>query len=180
MGFRVLLVAVTGKEPARIYDEFGVVPTQEFEDIAESPVVGVSLSNGSYLLYINDPDLIVPNDVVFARLSKNARLLACYANETYMESMATSWENGRSIWSVHHDAQQGIEHLATSGTLPSQFVPIRDKLLGQQQGSSDTDYVFDIPVELANEIGGFRYDYDIKGAEGKPFQVLAQTPGTKM
>ncbi|MBI3411283.1 MAG: hypothetical protein HY040_23360 [Planctomycetes bacterium] len=174
MGFRVLLVAVSGKDPATIHDELGVIATDQFEEIAESPVVGVSLSNGSYLLYINDEALIVPDDVVFARLSMNARLIACYTNETCMESMTTSWENGRINWSVHHDAQQGIEHLETNGRLPSPFFPIRDRLLAQQHGSKDTDYVFDIPVELAKVIGGFRHDCDIEGAEGKPFQVLEQ------
>ena len=177
MGFRVLLIAISGKEPGTIHDELGVVPTQQFEESAESPVVGVSLSNGSYLLYINDSELTVPRDDVFARLSKNARLLACYANETCMESIATSWENGLSKWSVHHDSQQGIEHLETSGTLPSQFFSIRKKALAQQKSGNDTDYVFDIPVELAKEVGGFRYDCDIEGAEGKPFQVLEQGTG---
>ena len=33
MGYRVLLIAVSGKEPATIHDEFGVVPTDEFEEI---------------------------------------------------------------------------------------------------------------------------------------------------
>ena len=174
MGFRVLLIAVGDKKPAVIHGDFGVVPTQEFEEIAESPVVGVSLKNGSYLLYINDPALIVPNDVVLARLSTSARLLACYANETCMESLATSWENGQRKWLVHHDAQQGSEHLETSGELPSQFLPIREKLFAQQQGSNEADYLFDTPVELAKELGGFRYDCDIEGAEGRPFQVLAQ------
>jgi hypothetical protein len=174
MGFRVLLVAVGGKEVARIHGELGVVPTQEFEEVAESPLVGVDLSNGSYLLYINDPALIVPSDVAFARLSKQGTLLACYANETCMESLATFWEDGRRRWSVHHDAQQGIDHLEMSGTLPSQFSAIRDKLLAEQQGCDDTDYVFDIPVQLVKEMGGFRYDSDIEGAEGRPFQVLEQ------
>jgi hypothetical protein len=32
--------------------------------------------------------------------------------------------------------------------------------------------VFDIPVELTRELAGFRYDQDVEGAEGRPFQVL--------
>jgi hypothetical protein len=174
MGFRVLLIAVRDKSPATIHKEFGVSPTQEFEEIAESPVVGVSLSNNSYLLYINDEDLIVPKDGIFSRLSESARLLACYVNETCMESLATYWEKGNRKWSVGHDSQRGIEHLETIGELPAQYFPIRDRLLAKQKDSDGIDFVFDIPVELAKELGGFRYDYAIESADGKPFEVLEQ------
>ena len=132
MGFRVLLVAVSGKEPTAIHKDLGVVATQEFEEIAESPIVGAKLSNGSYLLYINDKKMISPSKKMFARLSKGAKLLACYVN----------------------------------------YVPVQDRLLAKQVGSEDCDYVFDIPVEVVKELGGFRYDTDIEGSEAKPFQVL--------
>src|SRR5262245_59425169 len=46
MGFRVLLIAVTGKEPDAIHREYGVVPTGEHEQIPESPVTGAKLSSG--------------------------------------------------------------------------------------------------------------------------------------
>ncbi len=172
MGFRVLLIAVSGKEPAEIHRDLGVVPTQEFEEIAESPVTGATLPSGDYLLYINDDAMIVPNDKLFARLSKGAKLLACYVNETCMESLATHWENGKSKWRVHHDSEQGLDHLHTTGTLPPQFSAIRDRLLAQQRGDAESDYVFDIPVELVRELAGFRYDQDLPGASAKPFQVL--------
>src|SRR5579859_4905292 len=105
MGFRVLLVAVNGKAPAVIHWELGVIPAERFEQVAEAPVLGMHRPNGSYMLYINDPDLIAPDDTLFARLSRGAHLLACYANETYMESLATCWEDGHKQWSVHHDSE---------------------------------------------------------------------------
>ena len=172
MGFRVLLIAVSGTTPAEVHKQLGVVPTQEFEEIAESPITGATLPNGDYLLYINDEDLIVPNDEQFARLSKGAKLLACYVNETCMESLATYWKNGKSKWRVHHDAEQGLEHLETAGALPSQFSAIRDRLIAQQRSDREADYIFDIPVELVKELAGFRYDQDIPGADANPFQVL--------
>jgi hypothetical protein len=120
MGFRVQLIAVIGKEPHAIHRNFGVVPTGQREEIAESPVIGAVLPNGAYLLYINDQAKIVPDDKVFARLSKGGSLIACYANETVMQSYACAWANGIQRWSVFHDAEQGIKHLETSGTLPSE------------------------------------------------------------
>jgi hypothetical protein len=173
MGFRVQLIAVTGKEPALIQRDFGVVATGQREEIAESPVVGAVLPNGGYLLYINDADKIVPEDRVFARLSKGASLVACYANETVMNSYACGWTNGVAQWSVFHDAQQDIKHLETSGTLPPEFRAIRDRLLAQQGGDDGgTDFVFDIPVELFAAVGGIRYDRDIPGAGPDPWEIL--------
>jgi hypothetical protein len=160
MGFRVLLIAVKGKEPEAINREYGVVPTGEHEEIPESPVTGVMLPNGSYLLYINDR--IEPDNRVFAQLSKNASLIACYAHETVMNSYASAWVNRVETWSVLHDAQVGITHLRITGEPPAQLKSIQERLLAAQAVSGGVDYVFDIPIELFTSLGGIRYDRDIE------------------
>lgn len=172
MGFRVQLIAVTGKEPRAVQRDFDVSATGQREEIAESPVVGAALPNGAYLLYINDPDRIVPEDEVYARLSKGASLVACYANETVMNSYACGWANGVERWSVFHDAQQEIKHIETSGTLPPQFQAIRDRHFAQQDADDSADFIFDIPVELFAAVGGIRYDHDIPGAGPDPWEIL--------
>src|SRR5215468_87736 len=126
MGFRVQLIAVSGKEPAGVHSDYGVVPTGRYEEIPESPVVGAVLPGGAYLLYINDR--IVPDGRAFSRLSQNASLVACHANETVMNSYACGWADGVERWSVWHDAQQGIKHLEVTGTLPAELQPILDRL----------------------------------------------------
>ncbi len=132
MGFRVQLIAVSGKEPHAIQHDYRVTPTGQREELPESPVVGAVLANGAYLLYISDKAKIVPDDQVFSRLSKGASLIACYANETVMTSYACAWADGIERWSVFHDADQGIKHLETSGSLPAEIHPIRDRLFSQQ------------------------------------------------
>lgn len=172
MGYRVLLITVTGKDKDTIYSEYCVAPTGQYEEIAESPVTGTFLSNGAYLLYVNDD--ITPNEKIFARLSKDAELLACYANETVMDCSVSSWINGSEQWSVWHDAQQGLTHLEASGDVPDQFILIRNRLFAEQNGVTDTDYIFDIPIELFVTLGGVRYNEDIPGAGPEPWQVLTR------
>jgi hypothetical protein len=172
MGFRVQLIAVTGKGPRTIQCDYGVVPTGQREEIPESPVVGAALPNGAYLLYINDQDKIVPDDKVFLLLSKGASLVACYANETVMNSYACAWSNGVERWSVFHDSQQGVKHLEMSGTLPPEMQPIRDRLFAQQAKDDGADFIFDVPVELFAALGGIRYDHDIPGAGPEPWEIL--------
>jgi hypothetical protein len=175
MGFRVLLIAVTGKEPDAIHQEYGVVPTGEHEEIPESPVTGAMLPSGSYLLCINDH--IVPDNRVFAQLSKNATLMACYAHETVMNSYACAWLNGVEKWSVLHDAQQGITHLETTGDPPDQLKSIQKRLFAAQEVSGGVDYIFDIPIELFTSLGGIRYDRDIERAGPDRWQVLKRDNG---
>lgn len=170
MGFRVLLIAVTGKTPGAIHQDYSVAPTDQYEEIPESPVTGASLPNGAYLLYINDE--ILPDENVFAKLSRDASLIACYVNETVMNSYVSLWVDGVEQWSVFHDAQQDIKHLETTGELPHQLVSIKERLFAEQDNVEDTDYVFDTPIELFVALGGIRYDEDIDGAEPEPWQVL--------
>lgn len=178
MGFRLLLIAVTDKEPESVHRDYGVTPTGQYEEIPESPVTGAMLPSGSYLLYVNDD--IVPDNRVLAQLSKGASLIACYANETVMNSLTSSWRDGVEQWSVFHDAQQSIEHLEISGNLPDQLKSIQERLSAEQKKTEDVDYIFDIPVELFAALGGIRYDQDIAGAPPEPWQVLARaaTPTT--
>jgi hypothetical protein len=172
MGFRVLLIAVSGKDPDSVHRDYGVTPTGEYEEIPESPVTGALLPNGAYLLYINDD--IVPDDPVLASLSKGASLIACYANETVMNSLTSSWRDGVEEWSVFHDAQEAIGHLEISGDPPDQLKSIQERLLAEQEGTEGTDFVFDIPDELFAALGGMRYDQDIEGAPPEPWQALAR------
>jgi len=173
MGFRVLLIAVMGKAASAIHQDYSVATTDQYEEIPESPVTGAMLPSGAYLLYINDE--IVPDETVFKRLSRDASLIACYANETDMSSLLSSWVNGVEQWSVFHDPQQGSKHLETTGDLPDQLISIRERLFAKQDQADDADYVFDIPIELFAALGGIRYDQDIEGAGPEPWQVLIRT-----
>lgn len=167
MGYRVLLIAVTGKSVDAIHEDYGVTPTDEYEDVPESPVTGTTLPNGAYLLYVNDK--IVPEDQVLARLFRGASLVACHANEAVMISLTSSWVDGVARWWLFHDVRQGIDHLDSGGEVPGGLKPILDEQLTKQVESTDVDYVFDVPVELFVAHGGIRYD---RRPRGLSWQVL--------
>ncbi len=178
MGYRVLLITIAGKPLGAIHKEYGVEPTDEYEEIAESPVTGLTLQNGRYLLYDNDG--IFPEDGLLARLSKNASLTLCQVNETVMYSTVHAWENGVEVWSVFHDANQGIDHLETTGNVPDLLDRIRENQISLQGDCDDVcvDFIFDIPVELFVTCGGIRYDEDPENAGPKPWQVLSRVSKT--
>ena len=126
MGFRVLLIKIDGKLVGAIHTEFGVTPTETFEEFPESPVCGAVMPGGGYLLYINDQ--IDPGERGFQRLSLSAKLISCCVNETVMSSDASCWVNGIKLWTVVHDSQHGQDHLKSEGELPEEFQQVRTTL----------------------------------------------------
>ena len=172
MGFRVHLIAVDGKSVADIHADLHASPTGTYEEIAESPLVGTELKSGAYLIYVNDD--IIPDPNLLSRLSQGAAVVSCYANETVMNSLTSRWQSGNEEWSVFHDAQVAIDDLQVSGSLPVEFDSIRKRLVAEQNGITDTDYFFDIPIDLFVAQGGMRYDEDPDSVLGtdEPWEIL--------
>jgi len=116
------------------------------------------------------------DDALLKKVSSAGELVYCYVEEHVMYSSAASWKDGKQIWSVIHDAQNGIRHLDVSGDVPKVLAVIAEKLNAEQDAYSDkkpeVDYIFDIPVELAKELTGFRHDQDMPGMLDDAFEVL--------
>jgi hypothetical protein len=111
-------------------------------------------------------------DAELQKLSVGGEVVACFVEEHVMVSRAAGWKDGRELWSVTHDAEKDLSHLDVRGTPPPQFARIRDELTAKQ--TPDTcDNIFDIPVSLAADIAGFRYDehldVDFEVLEGPSF-----------
>lgn len=173
MGYRVLLIAVQGEDVEEIHRRFGVRATEVYQEIPESPVSGVMLPNGAYLLYVNDD--ITPEDEVFERLTRGTAAVSCFAHEGCMNSLTTGWEDGAEVWSVYHDGSDDVMHLEIDGSPPAELAAIAEQGLELQLAEpedSDVDFVFDIPIELFVILGGLRYDMDPEDAGPAPWQVL--------
>lgn len=171
MGFRVALIAVRGLDAETLYQRYGVRRSGQREEIAESPVCGATVSTGWELLYLNDYPR--PDSEALAKLSTNAELVFCDANETCMSSFATGWENGVEKWIVFHDAQQSLNHLVTDGQLPDRYNSIRDaKLPEQADDGDDVDHIFDVPIDLFAALTGIRYDMDLPTSTGEDYETL--------
>jgi hypothetical protein len=96
-----------------------------------------------------------------------------------MFSTTSCWKYGGSVWSVTHDSAKGLSHLEIEGPVPATLEPIRQTLLAKvkERGAdnADVDFLFDAPVNLAQELTGYRYDQDIPGLPGDVYEVLEPT-----
>ena len=54
MGFNASWLAVRGKPAESVLDLMGLKRTGEFEEVPESPITGIALPTGWYLIFAND------------------------------------------------------------------------------------------------------------------------------
>jgi hypothetical protein len=115
-------------------------------------------------------------DRQLGELSAGCQLCYGFVEEHVMFSAASMWTNRRQVWSVEHNAQEGIEHLKCAGELPAGFYEIRDRLLARQRRDAkySVDYIFAIPVEVTERYWGFSYDRGVEGSEKHPFAALRE------
>jgi len=178
MGYAISWLAVKGKPAQEIREALGFRPTGEREEIPESEFSAVEMPNGWYLIVRNNYSAPVASDEAIRKLSASGcESVTCSVEEHVMVSTATGWENGRMKWSIVHDCDKGKRHLDVQGDLPPGFAAIRDTLLSKSK--PDVDYIFDIPVETAKSVTGYRYDGDVPGLSGDVFQVLEPVPSQK-
>ena len=96
-------------------------------------------------------------------------MVTCAVEEHIVASSASGWKNGAAIWSILHDSQRGMRHLDVTGDPPEQLNAIRTRLMDEQSADGgdegDVDYIFDVPVEVALALTGFRHDECVDGAK---------------
>jgi hypothetical protein len=173
MGFSGSWIGVRGLSPEQVNTALQLRPSGSREDVPESDHSGAQLPNGFYLVVFLRKEL---SREFLSRISAAFPLIYGFAEEHVMYSTAAWWQEGREVWSVIHDAQQGIMHLDVRGTPPLPYPAIRESLFAEQAqaGGRDAgvDYIFDIPIDLAYEITGFRYDQDVQETGKNGFEVL--------
>ncbi|UUZ46954.1 hypothetical protein LP420_25260 [Massilia sp. B-10] len=91
----------------------------------------------------------------------SCEVLACSIEEHVNFSYAALWSQGARVWEVFHQGDLDCINLSTDGELPAQFsdaVAANVASRSMDQIDEDIDSVFDIPLDLAERITGFRHD----------------------
>jgi len=184
MGFSMSWAAVRGDAPQVVHDALALHGTGTREEIPESNITGAELPDGWYMVVSNRDGLRLTEDAALERLSRVGEVVMCFVEEHVMCSFAACWRDGQRVWSVYHDSggRKGIEHLEVKGQPPASFASIRDRLFAEQSTAggkkAGVDYIFDIPVELAHSLTGYRHDQDIPLMPKDAFEVLVSTSTT--
>lgn len=180
MGYSLSWIAVHENSSDQLNNALQIRPTGVREDIAESECTSARLPSGHYLVIFNREEL---SPALLKDVSRSVPLIFGYAEEHVMCSSVAAWENGAERWALIHDAQEGMFDLQVRGAPPEQYHAIRERLFAEQAADggeqAGVDHIFDIPVELAHELIGYRYDQDIEGLKANGFEVMesARKPG---
>jgi len=96
------------------------------------------------------------------QLSVDADVLYCVVEEHMMLSHSSFFSGGRRLWMAEHNAQRAWDDLISVGSLPEEFDTLRRDLFAKQMelggSEADVDYIFDVPLRLAQELCGYRHD----------------------
>jgi hypothetical protein len=163
MGYAISWMALKGKAKSNVLASLELHDTGQPDDANESPVSGAEFPNGWYVLFLNDYShpLVEPSSV--ERLSHGCEIIVCLVEEHVMASSAAMYQNGRRTWEIMHQGDgDNVYDLTVEGTPPHTYEALRQRLTKQQQDeggrAAEVDYIFDIPLELAFEICGYRHD----------------------
>jgi hypothetical protein len=96
-----------------------------------------------------------------------------------MASSSEQWSRGARKWWLSHEGENGPKGFSGGGELPEVFLAIRTEMLEAQRNAggdqADVDYLFDIPLKVAESIVGFKHDEDSTHLIDGSFVVLSAT-----
>jgi hypothetical protein len=160
MGVNLAWFAVQGIAPETFLERAGFEDTGEPDEYFECDHSGGELPDGWYVMVTDRVDLVDPARL--AQWSAGGRLVACVVLEGAMNSLAMEWRDGKQIWSVFWDGGAEEKQLQVEGQLPDNFNEVREDIAAlhaeMDRDGGGVDVVFELPLDLAEEITGFRHD----------------------
>jgi len=164
MGMAVNWCAVRNEDTQRLLEHLGLAPTDTVEAWPEAAIALGHFIGGWTVLWCNvDASRLLREKAVRA-LAGDCDVLVCRIEEHVMAASAEYWSQGRRLWWIAHNGEEGPIGLETQGELPADALSIRGQLQQRQDDEggidADTDYLFEIPLEIAASMTGFKHDDD--------------------
>jgi hypothetical protein len=183
MGFAITWCAVREEHAEAFLQSLGLSTTGETEEVPESLISSARLDTGWRVVWYNKYGcpFLRPEDL--RRLSGDRDVLVCLVEEHVMASSAEMWSRGARKWWISHEGEDGPKGLSSDGELPSSLPPIREEMerLQASEGGdeADVDYIFEIPLRVAQAIVGFKHDEEPAHLSDGHFVVLDRTEPPK-
>ena len=178
MGFSISWCAVREEGADQFLRELGLSPTGETEEFPESLITVGKLDTGWCVVWYNKYDCPYLNSQELGRLSTSRDVLLCLVEEHVMASSSELWVGGKKQWWLSHEGENGPKGLTVEGNAPDALPRIRgemEKLQIAEGGEhADVDYIFEIPLRVAQSIVGFKHDEDCSHLIGGVFHVMSQ------
>lgn len=175
MGFSIAWLAFRGISPQAALARLVLADTGEADEWSESAVSGATIPAGWFVVQLRDAFHPFVGHEALAGLSAGCEILGCQVEDHSMVSAAFRWLDGAQMWSISHDAENGVFDLSVVGSPPAELDPIRSRLMAEQEAEggeeADVDVIHDLPIQIAALITGYRHDQRGDVASGRPFRA---------
>jgi hypothetical protein len=172
MGYAISWIAFKDKTSAQVAELLSLAQSGDFEEIPRGMFSGTKPDKGWYVVVINKYGHKFVSTRSLRRVSVNGDVIAAAIEEHVMFSSTEAWTDGNLVWRLTHKGETGPNNLQEQGSLPEQYLPIKQRLFAAQrqedQAEPEVDHIFNIPLELAEAIVGFKHDK----AYEKNFEIL--------
>lgn len=182
MGWSNSWIAVRGKAQETVLAELSLRRTGERVEAPNTETVTTVLPSGWVFIWTDHFDEPLFLQPALAVLSTGCEVLSVKIEEHIMYSSTELWRSGTQVWFVSHFAERGLLDLTAIGDLPTLFAAVKADYLRRQaeydasKHSMKVDFVYDIPVEVAARIAGFRHDSGDAAERAAPYDVLEPAP----
>ena len=179
MGYAISWYAVREANAEQFLQSLGLSPTGETSDFPDSLIATAKLDTGWRVLWYNKYVCPFLRERDLRRISTEYDVLMCRIEEHVMASSAEVWSGDRRKWWLSHQGEVGPKGLDTEGELPNSFAAIQQEMeqlqLAEGGDNAGVDYVFEIPLKVAQSLVGFKHDEDCPHLVDKQFVELSRT-----
>jgi len=178
MGYSITWCAVREEAAQAFLQKLALSTTGKREEVPESLISTASLDTGWRIVWYNKYECPFLRAQDLRELSKDEDVLLCHVEEHVMASSCEMWSRGARKWWMSHEGEEGPNGLSTEGALPESFPGIRLEMEEEQRtaggDSTDVDYLFDVPLRVAEQLVGFKHDGDYGHLVDGEFAVLSR------
>ena len=171
MGYAISWLAIRGNAESSCLASLGLERTEETEEIPESDWSTTHV--GDWVIIWSN--FYEPKTFRDAGSKLGGEVIICDVEEHVMFVSAAAFKNGTTTWRIVHDAQQASDHLLLEGQPKESLARVQKEQFTRVSEDREVDFIFDIPVRVAQELVGFRRD----GASSAAREVLRVTSGSK-
>lgn len=175
MGFRICYLASTAS-PQEMSDALGLTMGAPADERPEGEWWAARLlTSGWTILWSEDENFGRSAVRLVEALSQTHQTYVCEVNETCMWSSAEFWQDGRCEWKATHAGDGGdIFDLTETGDLPENYSSIAQRHIANQHSDGDgVDHIFEVPLDLADSVIGFRHDEYLEAGNVEMFFPVA-------
>jgi hypothetical protein len=167
MGFRTGWVAVQVVGLEHALAQIGWVDTQRRTDFMETGLYGFELPGWAVVVGSGFDYRHRVRPEMAQQLSRLGFAVHLTHSDGDMDGEITGFRDGSELWRVTYSGTRGVSEPVPHGEVPPMLKAILARCSAAQEEaggrSAGVDYMYEVVIELGDEIVGFRHDRDLDG-----------------